>query len=347
MNEDITQGLIEDGESNIRQMVSSCELDPTIDYGQPKFAFSQNGIGFGPLGDMQMIKAPQKNGKTFLMSLMIGAMLYGEYLGLKCEIENPRALYIDTEQHPRNTQLVYRRCCKIGRINGRERHENFRAFHFRGKSPEEIRDGLYFIIKEFKPHVVFLDGARDCIEDFNDQKESREFVTEILAQTLGNDCSLWGVIHVNPGTDKARGHLGTEWQNKCSDTLTCLKEKTPSGVIFTVEHVDARNKDINKFSFEIQDVPDEGGFLAIPVNTHISVKTKTTADETMARALAEGPLRYGDFVDKVMDVAGVKTTAAKERIKNATEAHIIEQDPVFKKFRYIGLDLENEKDCPF
>lgn len=331
----------------IRALAQSCKLDPTNEYGTPRFVFTQNGIGFGPLGDIQMIKAPQKNGKTFLFALMMGALIRGEYLGLKCEIDNPNILYIDTEQHPRNTQLVYRRACKIGGINGRIEHTTFNAYHFRGKTPDEITDAMMQLLEDIKPTVVFLDGVRDLVEDFNDQKESKAMVTKLMDKALEHDCSIWSILHVNPGSDKARGHLGTEMQNKVSDVLTCLKEKTEAGTIFTVEQTDARNRDIQKFSFEIQDVEDEHGNIAIPVNTHISVKTKVTADETMARALEGGPLRYGDLVDKIVEIAEVSERTAKSRIKDAKIAGIIVQDPVMGKIRYKGLDMENEEGAPF
>lgn len=331
----------------MRELCAKCELDPTKDYGRPNYVFEQCGIGFAPTGDIQMIKAPQKNGKTFLFALMMGAILRGEYLGLTCRLEHPCVLYIDTEQHPRNTQLVYRRVCKIAGISGRERHVNFKSYHFRGKSPEEIRKSLLFLLGEYKPNVIFLDGVRDLVEDFNDQKESKEMVTMLMDKALEYDCSIWSILHVNPGSDKARGHLGTEMQNKVSDVLTCLKEKTEAGTIFTVDQTDARNRDIQKFSFEIQDVPEGSGTIAIPVNTHISVKTKVTADETMAKALADGPLRYNDLVDRIVEVAEVSIPTAKRRIKEAREAGIIEQDPVMGKIRYKGLDSENEEGLPF
>lgn len=338
---------ISEPNEEIRELCAQCELDPAKEWGEPKYVFKQNGIGFGPLGDIQMVKAPQKNGKTFLFALMMGAILNGEYLGLTCEIENPVVLFVDTEQHPRNTQLVYKRVCKIAGRDVRARHVDFKAYHFRGKSASEIKEALLYLIDEIKPHVVFLDGVRDLVEDFNDQKESADMVRVLMEKALKAECSIWSILHVNPGTDKARGHLGTEMQNKVSDVLCCLKEKTEAGTIFTVEQTDARNRDINKFSFEIQDVADGNGFIAVPVNTHISVKTKTTADDLMSKALADGPLRYNDLVDKLVEVQGVCVRTAKTRIKEAAESHIIEQDPVFKKYRYIGIDVQNEPDAPF
>ena len=73
--------------------LSQYELDPTKEWEPVQYTFSQNGIGMAPRGDIHVVKAPQKNGKTFLLTLMMGAMLKGEYLGLHCEIEHPKLLF--------------------------------------------------------------------------------------------------------------------------------------------------------------------------------------------------------------------------------------------------------------
>lgn len=329
--------------------LSQYELDPTKAWEPVQYSFSQNGIGLAPRGDIHVVKAPQKNGKTFLLTLMMGAMLRGEYLGLKCEIEKPKLLFIDTEQHPRNTQLVYRRICRIAGIDGHARHGQIKVLHMRGAQVEEIRHALLQEIVLFKPDVVYLDGLVDCVVDPNDQAESKSYITELSAIALRHDCSIWSVLHVNPGTEKMRGHLGTIMAQKVSDVLQCLKEKQQDGtIIFTVEQTDTRNKDINKFSFAIEDRKGEDGeFLALPVATYVNVKERTEVDEIMQKCLSDKPLRAGDLIQKIQDTMGVKRTKAYEYKSDAEKIGIIKQDPVTYCFRYIGLDLPNEQDMPF
>ena len=331
------------------QDLSPYELDPEREFEPLQYTFTQNGIGIAPLGDIHVVKAPQKNGKTFLLTLMMGAVLRGEYLGLKCEVENPRLLFVDTEQHPRNTQLVYQRICRIAGIDGRARHDCIRVLHMRGAQVAEIRHALLQSIVFYKPTMVYLDGLVDCVIDPNDQAESKAYITELSAIALRHNCSIWSVLHVNPGTEKMRGHLGTIMAQKVSDVLQCLKEKQPDGsVIFTVEQTDTRNKDINKFSFAIEDrADDKGHYLALPVATYINVKEKSLLNEIMQRALADGPLRSADLIQKIIDNGDAKQSKAYQLKQKATNEGIIEQDPVTYRFRYVGLDLTNEQDCPF
>ena len=324
-------------------------LDPEREFDPPQYTFSQNGIGIAPRGDVHVVKAPQKNGKTFLFTLMMGATLRGEYLGLKCEIEKPKLLFIDTEQHPRNTQLVYRRVCCIAGIDGHEYHEQMEVLHMRGAQVAEIRQAILQEIVFWKPDVVFIDGLVDCVVDPNDQAESKSYITTLSGIAMDHNCSIWTVLHVNPGTEKMRGHLGTILAQKASDVLQCLKERQPDGsVIFTVEQTDTRNKDINKFSFAIEDRPDgNGNYIALPVATYINVKEKSELNEIMQRALSDGPLRSADLIQKIIDNGDAKQSKAYQLKQKAMNEGIIEQDPVTYRFRYVGLDLTNERDCPY
>ena len=72
---------------------------------------------------------------------------------------------------------------------------------------------------------------------------------------------MFCVLHENPGSEKMRGHLGTELSNKVTDTFRCTKQKVNNVVTFTVKQVDARGKDVDDWTFEIID--DAGG-LGIP-----------------------------------------------------------------------------------
>ena len=283
------------------------------------------------------------------LTLMMGAMLKGEYLGLKCEIEKPRILFIDTEQHPRNTQLVYRRICRIAGIDGHTRHSQIRVLHMRGAQVEDIRHAILQEVVCYKPAVVYIDGLVDCVVDPNDQAESKAYITELSGLALDYNCSIWTVLHVNPGTDKMRGHLGTIMAQKSSDVLSCIKEKQPDGsVIFTVEQTDTRNKDINKFSFAIENRESANGeLLALPVATYINVKEKSELNEIFQKALAGGPLRSSDIVQKIIDSGSAKRTRAYELLGKAEQQGVIAQDPVTYKYRYIGLDISNEDDMPF
>ena len=63
---------------------------------------------------------------------------------------------------------------------------------------------------------LVIDGIKDLIDDFNDNKKADALVGEFLAMTESDQRRIlaFHVIHVNKGNDFARGHLGGELTKK-------------------------------------------------------------------------------------------------------------------------------------
>ncbi len=80
--------------------------------------------------------------------------------------------------------------------------------------------------------VVILDVVTDCVEDFNNARKSMELIDMMVRMINGHNLTYFCVIHENPqGGDKARGHLGTELNNKSSATLQIKFEGENSNVL--------------------------------------------------------------------------------------------------------------------
>lgn len=77
--------------------------------------------------------------------------------------------------------------------------------------------------------LVVLDVISDCIVSFNNDADSNKFYDYIgmLCETYGVSFLL--VLHENPGSEKARGHLGTEGMNKASTVIQIGYEKDSGG----------------------------------------------------------------------------------------------------------------------
>lgn len=264
-------------------------LDPTKDYPEPHFLYEFNGVGFSPLGGIQALSGQKKNGKTFVLSILMAVALGNgkqriiDFLpGLRIRQSTldhlghaPRVLYCDTEMEQLNTAKVLRRVHWLCDWDMKQQYDNFHVLWLRevpkgeGQSANHERWRLIqMAIEQKSPDIVFIDGMRDLMDDFNDLKESSTIIGEMMSLASQRNMCIWNVLHMNPrpGNDdesKMRGHAGTELGNKVSDTFISTKKKdaTTGQVTFTVKQQDARSKDVDDFQFI---VCDDAGGLGIP-----------------------------------------------------------------------------------
>ena len=284
-------------------------LDAREDYPEPYYMLEFNGVPFSALGGIQALTGQKKNGKTFVIAMLIAACLapdcprvHDNLPGLTVPQRTldhlghlPRVLWVDTEMEKLNSAKVLRRVHWLIDHPMNMPHERFNVLWMRtieGNDQEPSFRKRWRLIKSaidiLHPDIVFIDGVRDIIGDFNDNLQSSQLVQELMALAEKNGICIWNVLHMNPrpGNDdesKMRGHLGTELGNKVTDTLASVKSKTNNGVTFTVKQLDARGKDLDDWKFEIT---DQAGALGIPriiaggVPVQKEVKVDTVEDIT-------------------------------------------------------------------
>ena len=262
-------------------------LDASKDYSEPFYMLEYNGVPFSPLGGIQALSGQKKNGKTFVIAQLIAACLapdaprvHENLPGLTIPhrtLEHlghlPIVLWIDTEMEELNSAKVLRRVHWLVGQDFKVQHERFHVLWMRTVEGDDIEPAfkkrwrlIKLAIEIMHPDIVFIDGVRDIIGDFNDNAASSQLVQELMATAEKHHICIWNVLHMNPrpGNDdesKMRGHLGTELGNKVTDTLVSIKKKQGSLVTFTVKQLDARGKDMEDWQFE---VTEQAGALGIP-----------------------------------------------------------------------------------
>lgn len=287
--------------NNIQQPQDAMEairpylLDATQDYPEPYYMLEFNGIPFSTIGGIQALSGQKKNGKTFVIAQLIAAILGTgtekvrhflpglavpqrtlDYLG-----HLPKVLWVDTEMEKLNSAKVLRRIHWLCGWDMNKPDPRFNVLWLRGvidvkdendRVVMRANQKRWQIIRQaidiLNPDAVFIDGIRDIIGDFNDNKESAALVGELMSLAEQKGICIWNVLHMNPrpsndDESKMRGHLGTELGNKVTDTLVSFKKKDSSTgrVLFTVKQQDARGKDLDDWQFE---VTDDAGALGVP-----------------------------------------------------------------------------------
>ena len=310
-------------------------LDPTVEYPEPHFLYEFHGVGFSPLGGIQAISGQKKNGKTFVLAqLMAAALGYGndriaDYLpGLtirESTVEHlghaPRVLYCDTEMERLNSAKVLRRVHWLCGWDMKAPSDRFAVLWLR-EVPKPEQDTcnherwrlIKSAIEVFSPDIVFVDGLRDLVNDFNSNEESSQIINEMMSLASQREMCIWNVLHMNPrpsndDESKMRGHLGTELGNKVSDTFISIKKKdaTTGDVTFTVKQNDARGKDVDDWKFR---VTDDAGGLGIPriiESTTTDIQSDCNAAETIMGWLDKAEEQYPNDDDWPMTKKQFKT----------------------------------------
>lgn len=325
-------------------------LDPREDYPEPYYMLEYNGVPFSTIGGIQAISGQKKNGKSFVLTQLMAAILgYGnertqqylpgltvpqrtiDYLG-----HEPRVLYVDTEMEKLNSAKVLRRVHWLCGWDMKQPNERFNVLWLKNM-PRDDREKAHLMryrlirqaIEAVSPDIVFIDGIRDLLSSINDEESGTQILSELSTLAEERKMCIWNALHQNPRADgngeeaKMRGWIGTELGNKVSDTFISIKTKTAYGVTFTVKQQDARGKDVDDWKFE---VTDDAGNLGIPRITNsgsnLSSKSKEMEGDQLddirrwireAENTYDFPMSRKDIKKKVFgDIGGQKNDSRQQ-----------------------------------
>lgn len=241
---------------NGNEKYKSHVLDLTLPTSEPKYLFSIGGVPTIPAGELIGVKGRAKMGKSQFEYILIATMLAGISRGeVKPLQDRYKILLFDTEQ----SKVSLKKCCQRAlRYAGLPIDKNdvrFLPFFMRPLSIEERKQTIADAVREEHPDIIFIDGARDLLQDFNNLTESNDLIQWLMQLTAEYGCTIVSVLHQNKSKDDGnmRGHLGTELLNKLTD---CFEVSKKDGK-FIVTCSDSRNVQCADFSFSID---AEGNF---------------------------------------------------------------------------------------
>ena len=316
----------EDDATEIRELIERYRIHANGKYAEKDYLLERDGVGFSPRGNVCAIAAEKKAGKTWFCMAMSAALLSGEFLGMKrrTEKEKPyKVAFFDTEQDEGDGQRIQKRVHFANGWDFDTDNDQFYIAHLREIDAKDRRKFVCDAISYMKPDLAIVDGIRDLLSDFNDLEESASVIQDFMRISSETKACIWAVLHVNPNSDKMRGHLGTELGNKVADILHLTKHKDPNNednVTYKMEETDARgHKDIHSVTFFIDDTKPYG------MPALVGDVEMVTLEESEKDRLREIMTKY------VPKPGSVSTTKLKEAIKNgdhigSTKAYKMIQD---------------------
>ena len=157
----------------------------------------------------------EKSGKSFVVSCIAASALSGgEVLNLSLDLQGGKLLWFDTEQGRISFKRMQKRIYRISEAD--REFENYDAYNLRRFSPAErlaVVERLIYTTPGVS--VVVIDGFVDLVRDYNDLQQVQAYVGELMRWSDERQVLILGVLHVNKGDGKIRGHIGSELKNKC------------------------------------------------------------------------------------------------------------------------------------
>jgi len=311
-----------------------------------------DGVGVMPAGGITTITGNKKQGKTSFLASVVACLISGRDFGRMKRRQAPgKILWADTEQSIYDIHPTINRVYNLAGIpqgQPSEKH-GLTVLNLRPLDAATRREAIAAAVMAVQPEILIIDGVRDLLNDFNDITESALLLTWLNGAMNSNPkMRVFVVLHTNPGTDKMRGHLGTELGNKANDIFSCSKDNG----VFSVSHESRGREILTPFIFCID---GHGHLSTSTVEQRAGV---VAADETLASIIPPEGIEWAELVKRYSKTPGLNQNKAREALKarlNANPPTLVKRGALFYLVepgeaharRFPFNDSEEGKPCPF
>lgn len=241
---------------DLKKAVDRPPLAISIGYDDRAYKGVYYPLRFGTYGNISMITGEEKSRKSFLKSMIEACVIGGKSnnytSGIDIQGHGMNGKYIISIDAEQDTYDAWLNGSRIPEMVG-DHYDKYLMVKWREKSKTErlkLLDWL-FMDSPYKDNLgmVVLDGYVDFVSDFNDLRECDEFTSRLMKYSSVCKCHIMGILHLNPGSDKSRGHLGTILGQKC-ETVAIIKNM---GEYSLINCKRARGKKFEDFTIRIND----------------------------------------------------------------------------------------------
>ena len=322
---------------SFRDMLDARAFDAANPPLQPVPVIKLGGKCIATIGNVMALQAGIKSGKTATVGAVIAAFVIGDGSGehdtLGFTAANPEGhavLHFDTEQSRYDHDGVIRRA--LARVGMTEPPEWFLSFCLTDLSQKDRMRAIETTIADAVAtfggvRAVLLDGVADFMRDPNDAEEAFALVDKLHALAITHGCTIPCVIHENPGSDKTRGHLGSQLARKAETNLRLHKD--PATGITTIWADYARHCHIPKDAgtcFAWCDTLGRHVSKGTAGAIKASIKTEKFREEAEKAFGDEDALGYSALVAAIMGAVEITVKTAEKRVVTYQAEGIVRKD---------------------
>ncbi|MBL7739364.1 MAG: AAA family ATPase [Chitinophagaceae bacterium] len=297
------------------------------DIPQPEPTITIAGAAIAAPGNITGISAASKAGKTSVAGVILAGAISktGEVDGFN-EIQvlpNPEGravIHFDTEQSAADQQHLFN--TTLRRAGFDSTPDYYYSYNIRQLTLENyqpVTDSVCKLTSEKHKgtHLIVIDGGADYLASVNDEEKAYSIVQYFIHLSIKYDCPVIIIVHLNPGSDKERGHFGSEVQRKCYGLLSVTKEgdistlqpkimrKAGNGEIPLISFAYAKEKGYH----QQVDAPNEGDNKALKERTRL----KAIADKVFA---PPSSYCHKDAISRIMQETNRGQSTAKTMLSN-------------------------------
>lgn len=231
-------------------------MSVTNTYEQSPVVLMVDDAVIGTLGNFSASIGKAKSKKTFNVSAIVASALRNStVLHYRSTFpDNKRnILYIDTEQGRHHCQQILKRILRLAELPEDKKPDNLLMMALRKFSPKlrlAIVEQAIGTIPDLG--LVIIDGIRDFLYDINSPGESTDIISKFMQWTDDKQIHIHTVLHQNKNDEHARGHIGTELNNK-AETIMQVEVDKEDKTVSVVEAVHIRDREFEPFAFRINE----------------------------------------------------------------------------------------------
>jgi 5S rRNA maturation endonuclease (ribonuclease M5) len=290
-----------------------------------------------------MITAGAGYGKTAAIHAALCTLVNpgNETLGLS--VFGGGATLLDTEHDERLFNILWQRFMyRSGLLRPTPCPENIQWKSLR--AVDKLAERKKYLMAELSESggLLVVDGIGDFVSDPNNSDECTELVYELLSKAQVNDCGILLSLHNNPltGKEKARGVLGSELWRKAESAII-INRKDDGICQITTGYSLGKNR-ANDDQLSAYFCWSEEHRMHMPCEPPEGTKGKTKKQQQQIIAALQGEYTYTDLIELIMQVADVKDSMARKKIKTLVDQGLIEKtDGGFYRERTIGHWADN------
>ena len=244
------------GKDDVVKKWHESRISMTEEYDTGAVVIQVDGIPIGTLGNFSASIGKAKSKKTFNVSAMTAAALSGEKV-LTYEVSLPedkkKILYVDTEQSKAHCKKTLARILALANLPDGTDTDRLEFLSLRKYTPKERIEIIECALATTEGiGLVIIDGVRDLLFDINAPLEATQITSILMRWTDEYQIHIHTILHQNKGDENARGHIGTEINNKAETVIQVEKDKSDEN-ISKVSAVLTRAQTFSTFAFRIND----------------------------------------------------------------------------------------------